>query len=117
MNHAKILHKYPNAIRLIISGYIDQKMLMNAINKGQAHGVLTKPWDGNTVKFTIEKWLQQYDRTREVESKAQQCEHRQRQLEKANQRMTELISQLEQSHRLLEYYQKPWYRRWFAGKA
>ena len=112
-----VLQKYPNTIRLIISGYIDQKMLMNVINRGHAHGILTKPWEGDVVRFVVERWLQQYERLREVESKARQCEHYQRQLAEANKQRAELTSQLEQSQQLLEYHQKPWYKRWFAKKG
>lgn len=106
-----VLQKHPNIIRMIISGFIDQNMLMSAINKIHAHGVLIKPWRNEEVRFTVERWIEQYEKLRTVETKVNQSDELQRKLEEANQKIKELTQQLEQSQRLLKNQKKPWYRR------
>jgi excisionase family DNA binding protein len=61
---------------------------------------------------------------KQIERKDQQIEGLQKQLEaeaEARQRsdtiILQLTRQLEQSQRLLEYHQEPWYRRWFRRKS
>lgn len=54
---------------------------------------------------------------KQLEEKDKQIENLQTQLQEASQRhdtiVLQLTRQLEQSQRLLEYHQEPWYRRWF----
>lgn len=58
----------------------------------------------------------------ESESKwlRERVEELEKQLADASERhdtiVLQLTRQLEQSQRLLEYHQEPWYRRWFRGK-
>ncbi len=43
----------PNAIRIILTGYTDVHDLMDAINEGQVHRYVTKPWEPFTLKRTV----------------------------------------------------------------
>lgn len=56
----------------------------------------------------------------QLQEKDKQIESLQRQLEDASQRhdtiVLQMTRQLEQSQRLLEFHQEPWYRRWFKGR-
>lgn len=120
----KVRQKYPSTIRLIASGFVDQSMLMNAINNLHVHGVLTKPWMIDELQFTIRRWIEYYEKSRELEEKARQMESLQRQLEEANKTLaqsnehhnvivTQLMRQVENQQKLLEYYQAHWWKRWF----
>jgi response regulator RpfG family c-di-GMP phosphodiesterase len=119
----KVRQEYPSTVRLIVSGFIDQKLLMNAINKLQVHGVLTKPWMTDELQLTIKRWIEYYEKSRELDEKAKQMERLQRQLEEANKTLaqsnehhnvivTQLMKQVENQQKLLEYYQSPWWKRW-----
>ncbi len=118
-----VRQKYPYTIRLIVSGFVDQKLLMDAINKLHVHGVLTKPWMIDELQFTIRRWIDYYEKSRELEEKVKQVEGLQRQLEEANKTLaqsnehhnvivTQLMKQVENQRKLLEYYQSPWWKRW-----
>ncbi|MDB5230570.1 MAG: response regulator [Chitinophagaceae bacterium] len=50
-----ILEKYPDPIRILITGYTDINAVVDAINRGQIYKYLTKPWNENEVKNFIEK--------------------------------------------------------------
>lgn len=118
----KVRQKYPSTIRLIVSGFVDQNMLMNAINKLHVHGVLTKPWMTDELQLTIKRWIEYYEKSRELDEKAKQMESLQRQLEEVNKTLaqsnehhnvivTQLMKQVENQQKLLEYYQSPWWKR------
>lgn len=119
----EVRQKYPSTIRLIASGFVDQSMLMNAINNLHVHGVLTKPWMIDELQYTIRRWIDYYEKSRELEQKAKQMESLQRQLEEANKTLaqsnehhnvivTQLMRQIENQKKLLEYYQASWWKRW-----
>lgn len=50
----KILPEFPTIIRVVLTGYSDVAAIINAINKGQVYRYITKPWDDDEVRVTIE---------------------------------------------------------------
>lgn len=108
----KTLRKYPNTIRVILTSYTDEKLLMEAINMVHAHGYLTKPWEPEEVKSVVRKWMAIYLKEQgERKEKDRQIESLERQLAEAH-KATEVIQrQLEQSQQSPEV---PWWRRWFS---
>lgn len=56
----EIKKKYPDTLRIILSGYADSKTIIDAINKGEIYRFIPKPWDIEELKETInhalEKW-------------------------------------------------------------
>jgi len=57
---ASILNKYPDPIRILITGYTDINAVIDAINLGQVYKYLTKPWNENDVRNFIEKAYEVY---------------------------------------------------------
>ena len=62
---ATVLEKYPDPIRILITGYTDVEAVIDSINKGQVYQYLTKPWDMNQLKVIIEKAYEVYSLRRE----------------------------------------------------
>ena len=56
----KIKDKYPDAIRIVLTGNSDLDTVIEAINKGEIYHYLTKPWQKEEVKKTIEKALETF---------------------------------------------------------
>jgi len=56
---SKIRVKYPDAVKLILTGYSDIEAVKDAINKGQVFRYITKPWDPyeleNVIKEAFDK--------------------------------------------------------------
>ncbi len=52
---SQVMHKYPQVIRIILSGQSDQEAILKTIKP--AHQFLTKPCDAETLKHTIKKTL------------------------------------------------------------
>ncbi len=67
----EVREKYPNTVRLIISGYFyDQDMFMDQTNMAHAHGIIAKPWRKGELEFTIRVWIEQYERLVNLEEEA-----------------------------------------------
>lgn len=56
-----IIKKYPDTIRILITGYSDINAVKEAINKGQIYKYIEKPWDNEHLKMVIEKAYEVYD--------------------------------------------------------
>ncbi|MCB0282817.1 MAG: response regulator [Calditrichae bacterium] len=50
----KIIPQYPDTIRMILTGFSDVEAIIGAINNGQVFRYITKPWDENELRMTIE---------------------------------------------------------------
>lgn len=57
---ASIISKYPNAIRILLTGYSDKETVVDAINKGHVYRYLEKPWNDLEMKLAIENAYQFY---------------------------------------------------------
>ena len=56
-----ILSDYPDAIRILLTGYTDIQAVIDAINKGKVYQYITKPWDDTHLKVTIDNAYEIYD--------------------------------------------------------
>lgn len=50
----------PNAIRIILTGYIDVDVLIEAINNCKVYRYIVKPWDPPDLLMTVERGLEAY---------------------------------------------------------
>ncbi|WP_153796764.1 response regulator [Foetidibacter luteolus] len=60
-----ILTKFPDPIRILITGYTDISAVIDAINRGQVYKYLTKPWNEDEVKNFITKAFEVYQLRKE----------------------------------------------------
>lgn len=49
----KVLVKYPEPMRILLTGYSDVAALVEAVNKGKIFHYLTKPWNEEELDATI----------------------------------------------------------------
>jgi len=64
----KVIHLYPDTIRMILTGFSDVEVIISAINTGRVFRYITKPWDQNELRMTLDNasqfyWLQQKNKT------------------------------------------------------
>ena len=50
---SKVVLKWPETVRIIISAYSDAELLLKAINSGRAHEYIVKPWNKSKLKDII----------------------------------------------------------------
>jgi len=60
-----ILDKYPEPIRILLTGYADINAVIDAINKGQVYKYFSKPWNEEELKHNIEKAYEVFSLRRE----------------------------------------------------
>ncbi|MBN2635177.1 MAG: hybrid sensor histidine kinase/response regulator [Prolixibacteraceae bacterium] len=97
----KIKDKYPDALKLILSGYSDIEAVIGAINEGQVFRYLTKPWNPMELELVVEEAFEKYElitKNRRLMKKLEdinlqleeKVKARTRELETANQKLTAL---------------------------
>ena len=58
---AKVKEKYPEVIRIVLSGYTEVDTITESINKGHIYKFMLKPWNDQNLKLEIKQALEQYD--------------------------------------------------------
>ena len=56
----KVIQKYPDAVRMIITGFSDVEAIIEAINTGRVFRYITKPWDEYELRMSIDNAIQLY---------------------------------------------------------
>ncbi len=56
---------HPDAIRILLTGFSDIGSTIEAINKGEIYKYITKPWDDDSLKFTIKEAVETFALRRE----------------------------------------------------
>ncbi len=52
---------FPDTMRIVLTGYTDITDLIDAINSGQVHKYITKPWEPDQLKSVVVEATQNYD--------------------------------------------------------
>jgi len=56
----KVLEKYPDPMRILLTGYADMTAVVEAVNKGKIYHYLTKPWSEKELGETIDSAYKAY---------------------------------------------------------
>jgi response regulator RpfG family c-di-GMP phosphodiesterase len=51
----------PHMVRIVLTGYTDVGALVEAINCGQVYKYITKPWNNDDLRLTVERAVQHYE--------------------------------------------------------
>jgi len=62
---ASIVDTYPDAIRILLTGYADISAVIDAINKGQVYLYITKPWQDEELRQHLERAYEIFSLRRE----------------------------------------------------
>jgi len=57
----KVLEKYPDPMRILLTGYSDIAAVIEAVNRGKIFHYLTKPWNEDLLDSTIQNAFHQYE--------------------------------------------------------
>lgn len=93
MNGAQFLErvrdKWPDTVRILLTGYAEISATIEAINKGQIYRYISKPWEDNDIILAVKHALQQ----KTLEREKQRLEELTR---KQNEELKELNASLEE---------------------
>lgn len=90
----------PDTIRIILSGYAEMSVLVEAINQGQVYRLLGKPWDDEELKAVIRQALEHYDIVAENRSLVERVGQQNAELQRLNSQLEEMVTERTQSLRL-----------------
>lgn len=62
---SKTVERFPETIRILLTGYTDVEDLVDAINSGQVFKYITKPWNPENLKSVVQQASETYDYTKQ----------------------------------------------------
>ena len=86
----KIKSQYPEAIRILFTGYADLNSVIAAINQGHVYRYLSKPWQPEELEAAVADAAAEYSRIVQQAQELTKCRERIAHLERENQRLREL---------------------------
>lgn len=77
-----IIDDHPRPVRMLLTGYADIESVIKAINDGQVFRYISKPWEENDMRMTIDNALQFYQAKNELRERNEELEKAYHELEK-----------------------------------
>jgi response regulator RpfG family c-di-GMP phosphodiesterase len=89
----KIRSNYPEAIRMLFTGYSDIRSVIAAINQGHVFRYLSKPWQPEELEAAVDDAAMEYGRLVDRTETCRQVRDRIAELESENQRLRSLLDE------------------------
>lgn len=106
---SRVKAKYPDTVRIVLSGYTDLNSVTDAINNGAIYKFLTKPWDDEQLRRNVREAFEHFNLRRENERLTHALQHANEELQVLNldleRRVREQTDELSRSVRTLEVAQ------------
>ena len=61
-----IRERHPNVVRMMLTGYTEMNVAVEAINRGEIFRLITKPWNDEELKATLRQAFDHYDLKNEI---------------------------------------------------
>ena len=58
---SEVRKRWPETVRIVLSGYADTGAVVSAINEGQIYRFVAKPWNDDELRVTVANALERYD--------------------------------------------------------
>jgi len=104
-----VKERYPDTIRVVLTGYTDVDAITESINKGHVYKFLLKPWNDQSLKLEIRQALDQYDLIQANKLLDQKVLQQNEELKRINENLEGLVQErtkeLEIQNRALELSQ------------
>ena len=98
--------RWPQVMRILLTGYADLSSAVAAVNKGNIYRYLSKPWEDNDIRITVQQALErQLLEARVVEQNAQLKElntNLEARVASQTQEIRQMLGQLEVTHKELK---------------
>ena len=62
-----VRERHPDVVRMMLTGYTEINVAVDAINRGAIYRLITKPWNDEELKATIRQAIEQWDLKREIQ--------------------------------------------------
>src|SRR5437762_8931157 len=85
----RIKGPYPEATRLLFTGYADIRAVIEAINQGNVYRYITKPWDPDELQTIISEACDRYDLIIERQRLVRELQRKNDELLRSNSKLAE----------------------------
>ena len=89
----KVKERYPDTVRIVLSGYTELNSVTDAINRGAVYKFLTKPWEDDLLRANVEEAFQRYEMKIENMRLTQELRHANEELRSINQGLEQRVEQ------------------------
>ncbi|GAB6904922.1 Protein with response regulator receiver domain [Desulfosarcina cetonica] len=94
----QVRERYPNILRIILTGYTDVDTITEAINEGHIYKFFLKPWNDHNLKLEIRQALEQYDLIQANKALHDQLYQQNEELKQMNENLESIVQ--ERTHSL-----------------
>jgi putative nucleotidyltransferase with HDIG domain len=63
---ANVRERHSDMVRMMLTGYTEMNIAVEAINRGEIYRLITKPWNDDELKATLRQAFDHYDLKREI---------------------------------------------------
>lgn len=88
----QVYERWPDTIRIVLSGYADTAAVVEAINQGQIYKFIPKPWNDEELTSTIAAALRHQDLQWQVRHMADELKEKNVKLQEINENLEELVA-------------------------
>lgn len=88
---SKVYERWPDTIRIVLSGYADTAAVVEAINLGRIYKFIPKPWNDEELKSTVSMALQHQELKLQNSRLAAQLQQKNAELTEMNENLEKLV--------------------------
>jgi two-component system NtrC family sensor kinase len=85
--------RFPDTVRVILSGYVDVGVMVDAINQGEIYRFLTKPWNDDELRAAVRQCLEHHAIVRQNRELLAQIQEQNETLREMNRRLEETVEE------------------------
>lgn len=94
----------PGLISILLTGFSDTEVVINALNTGLVYRYIMEPWDADDLKQTLDSAIEKYELRKQNEELLQQLVEKNDELLKANQQLNNINNELKENQINLKSY-------------
>lgn len=89
----KVCERWPDTVRIVLSGYADTAAIVSAINEGRIYRFIPKPWNDDELKVTISNAVERYILHEKNMELTEELKKKNEELQRLNDNLERLVSE------------------------
>lgn len=95
----QVCRKWPESVRIVLSGYADTAAIVAAINEGEIYKFIPKPWNDDELKVAIGNAIEKYRLQKSNLELARELQAKNEELSRINYKLERIVA--EKTHKVL----------------
>lgn len=90
---SEVCRRWPETVRIVLSGYADTAAVVAAINEGQIYKFIAKPWNDDELKVTITNAAEHYFLNRRNRELTEELSRKNEEMNRVNYNLERLVAE------------------------